>query len=140
MLRDVARNISYIMILVPVSLKSAFQNKSAFWALNIFMFIQNILLFLVWVVYFSNFSNLRGWQLADVATMNGIAAFAYGIAFLLCGGALDIGRSITEGGLDIHLGRPRPPIIGLLFREARVSGLGILQQDRPCGYFLAVTR
>ncbi|MGH1352346.1 MAG: ABC-2 family transporter protein [Methyloligellaceae bacterium] len=124
MWQELGKNISYIAILIPISLREVMLNRSAFWAMNIFMFIQNIILFLVWVIYFSNFSSLKGWQLGDVATLNGIAAFAYGLAFLFCGGALEVGRTIAGGELDIYLGRPRSPVIGLLFREPRVSGFG----------------
>lgn len=124
MWQNIKRNIRYASILIPASLKAATQNKAAFLSLSIFMFIQNIMFFMVWVIYFSNFSSLRGWELADVATMYGLAAFSFGLAFLLCGGALDLGRSIVDGELDIYLGRPRHPLMGILFRESRVAGLG----------------
>lgn len=124
MLKDIKGIFAYIAILVPAALKAAVQNKTAFWSLSFFMFVQNIIMFMIWVIYFSNFSNLRGWELSDLATLYGLAAFSFGLAFLLCGGALDLGRSIVEGELDIYLGRPRHPLIGLLFRESRAAGLG----------------
>lgn len=124
MLRTVIDNIKYMKLLVPLSLKNAMSNKTAFWSLNIFMFVQNLILFMMWLVYFHNFSSLKGWQPADVATLNGIAAFAFGIAFFFCGGALDLARAIMDGELDVYLGQPRHPLIGLLFRECRVAGIG----------------
>ncbi len=124
MWQQIKNNVYYASFLIPASLKAATQNKAAFLSLSIFMFIQNIMFFMVWVIYFSNFSSLRGWELADVATMYGLAAFSFGLAFLLCGGALDLGRSIVDGELDIYLGRPRHPLMGIMFRESRVAGLG----------------
>lgn len=124
MWQNVANNLSYIQLLVPIAFKNSMSNKTAFWSLNIFMFLQNLLLFMMWLVYFHNFSNLRGWGLGDVATLNGIAAFSYGLVFFFCGGTLDLARSIMDGELDVYLGQPRHPLIGLMFRECRVAGIG----------------
>ncbi|MCB1557172.1 MAG: ABC-2 family transporter protein [Alphaproteobacteria bacterium] len=124
MFKDIKGILDYIVLLVPAALRAATENRAAFWSLSFFMFLQNIIMFMIWVIYFDNFSNLRGWELADLATLYGLAAFAFGLAFLLCGGALDLGRSIVEGELDVHLGRPRHPLIGLLFRESRAAGVG----------------
>ncbi len=124
MWKQIQGNIRYASFLIPTALKAAVQNKAAFFSLSFFMFLQNMIMFMIWVVYFSNFSNLRGWELSDMATLYGLAAFSFGVAFLLCGGALDLGRSIVDGELDIYLGRPRHPLIGLLFRESRAAGLG----------------
>ncbi|MEJ2680828.1 MAG: ABC-2 family transporter protein [Gammaproteobacteria bacterium] len=113
-----------MILLIPVALKTALQNKTAFWSLSFFMLFQNIIMFLIWVIYFNNFSSILGWQLSDLAALFGLVSFSFGLAFLLCGGALDLGRAIVEGELDIHLGRPRHPLIGLLFKESRAAGLG----------------
>jgi len=124
MWNEIKGTLHYICILIPAALKAALQNKAAFCSLSFFMFFQNMIMFMIWVIYFANFSSLHGWKLSDLATLYGLAAFSFGLAFLLCGGALDLGRSVVDGELDIYLGRPRHPLIGLLFRESRASGLG----------------
>ena len=121
---SIRHTFEYIALLFPVAFKSAMKNRNAFYLLNSVMFIQNLLFFMTWVVYFNNFSNIRGWELPDVAAMFGLFAFSFGLAFLLFGGTLELGRAIIEGELDSYLGKPRSPLIGLLCKESRVPGLG----------------
>ncbi len=123
-MKTIRETIQYILLLIPPALKTAMQDRRAFYSLSVFMFLQNIIMFMSWVVYFSNFSSLKGWGLADVAVMYGMAAFSFGIAFLFSGGTLDMARMIGEGQLDIYLGRPRHPLPGLMFREGRAAGFG----------------
>ena len=87
---------------------------------------NNLIWFLIWVIYFANFSSLRGWQRADLALLMGIVAWAFGLTMLLCGGVRDIAQTIVEGGLDCHLGRPRHPLPGLLMRRVVPSAPGDL--------------
>ena len=42
------------------------------------MFANNLILFLLWVIYFTDFSSLRGWGLQDLALLLGIVAWAFG--------------------------------------------------------------
>jgi ABC-2 type transport system permease protein len=114
----------YVGLLIRAALRMAVADRTWFVTMSLFMFLQNMLMFSIWAIYFSRFSSLGGWHLEDLANLYGIAAFAFGMAFFLCGGALDVGRSIVGGELDIYLGRPRHPLPGLIFRESRVAGFG----------------
>lgn len=124
MTKTIKETLQYILLLLPASLRMAIGDKRAFATLATFMFLQNLIMFMIWVIYFANFSSLKGWHLEDLATLYGLAAFAFGSAFLFCGGTLDMGRAIVDGDLDIYLGRPRHPLPGLMFRESRAAGLG----------------
>jgi ABC-2 type transport system permease protein len=85
---------------------------------------NNLILFLLWVIYFADFSNLGGWGLRDLALLLGVVAWAFGLTVFLAGGLRDLANTIADGGLDIHLGRPRHPLPGLLLSRSIPSGLG----------------
>jgi ABC-2 type transport system permease protein len=76
------------------------------------------------VIYFARFSSIRGWALADMSLLLGIVAWAVGLTFLMAGGVRDLARTIVEGSLDVHLGRPRHPLPGLLISRSIPAGLG----------------
>jgi ABC-type uncharacterized transport system permease subunit len=88
------------------------------------MFANNLIMFLIWVIYFSNFSSLKGWRLDDMALLIGIVAWGFGLTVFLVGGVRDLARTIVEGGLDLYLGRPRHPLPALLMTRCLPSGLG----------------
>jgi ABC-2 type transport system permease protein len=90
------------------------------------MFGNNLVFYLVWVIYFGAFSSLGGWREADVALLMGMFAWAFGLVTFLTGGVRTIAQTIVEGGLDLHLGRPCHPLPTLLLARCEPSGLGDL--------------
>ena len=89
-----------------------------------FMFANNLIFFVVWVVFFSHFSSIRGWGQEDVALLIGIVAWAVGASLFFAGGVREIARAIVDGNLDVHLGRPAHPLPSLVFSASRPAGLG----------------
>jgi ABC-type uncharacterized transport system permease subunit len=85
---------------------------------------NNLIMSVVWLVYFSDFSNLRGWRFEDLALLMGIVAWAFGLTVFLLAGVRDLAQTIVDGGLDPHLGKPRHPLPGLLMSRSSPSGLG----------------
>ena len=101
------------------------------------MFANNLIFFLVWVIYFANFSSLRGWGREDLALLIGIVAWGFGLTIFLVGGARDLARTIVEGGLDLYLGRPRHPLPALLMTRCGPAGLGDMASALVFWLFLA---
>jgi ABC-2 type transport system permease protein len=90
------------------------------------MFANNLIMFLIWAIYFGNFSSIRGWGLEDMALLIGIVAWAFGLTVFLAEGAVYLADVIVDGGLDLHLGRPRHPLPSLIMSRSAPSGLGDL--------------
>jgi ABC-2 type transport system permease protein len=114
----------YIVALARLNLQASLAQPLVAAASAIMMFGNNLIFFLVWVIYFANFSNLRGWVLDDLALLIGVVTWAFGLTVFLAGGVRDLAQTIVDGGLDIHLGRPRHPLPGLLMSRSLPSGLG----------------
>jgi ABC-2 type transport system permease protein len=98
---------------------------------------NNLILSLIWVIYFANFSSLRGWALDDLMLLMGIVAWAFGLTIFLLAGVRDLAQTIVSGGLDLHLGRPRHPLPSLLMSRSGPAGLGDLASALIFWFWLA---
>jgi ABC-2 type transport system permease protein len=121
---NIASTAGYIGALVRLNLRAVFARPKLTLTTMAMMIGNNLILFMIWVIYFEKFSSIRGWGLQDMALVLGIVAWGCGLAFVMTGGIRDLARTIIDGGLDVHLGRPRHPLPGLLISRAIPSGLG----------------
>jgi ABC-2 type transport system permease protein len=107
-----------------MSIGSAFVRPLAGLSAVVLMAANNLLFFITFVIYFHNFSSLKGWVSEDIALLIGTTCWAFGLATFLAGGIRDLAITITNGGLDPYLGRPTHPLPALLIGQCQPSGLG----------------
>jgi ABC-2 type transport system permease protein len=115
---------SYLLAQFALNLRTGFARTWFALSMAAAMCLNNLTFFLVWVIYFSQFSGLAGWQSQDVALLIGIIAWAYGLLVVAGDGVRQLARSVADGRLDIYLGRPRHPLPGLILSRSTPSGLG----------------
>jgi ABC-2 type transport system permease protein len=89
-----------------------------------FMALNNFVWFCIWWLFFGLAGDVRGWVLRDVAEIYGILAVAYGIYSTFFGGARNVALFVHNGTLDVYLGRPRSPLLGVLFSRCDPTGVG----------------
>ena len=116
--------IAYLVALLRMNLKASLAQPVTSLIAAVMMFGNNLILFLIWVIYFARFSNIRGWVLQDLSLLLGVVAWGFGLTMLVAGGVRDLARTIVDGGLDVHLGRPRHPLPSLLISRSIPSGIG----------------
>ena len=92
--------------------------------LGTFMALNNFVWFVVWGLFFGLAGDVRGWTLRDVTEIYGILAVAYGIYATFFGGARNVALFVQNGALDVYLGRPRSPLLGVLFSRCDPTGFG----------------
>ncbi|HEU4619152.1 MAG TPA: ABC-2 family transporter protein [Gammaproteobacteria bacterium] len=92
--------------------------------LAVFMALNNFVWFAIWWLFFGLAGSVRGWTLRDVTELYGVVAVAYGIYAAFFGGARSVAQLALDGGLDVYLGRPRSPLLGVLFSRSDPTGLG----------------
>ncbi len=114
----------WLKALIKTNIKSALADKSNFIIMSLFMTANNLVWFVIWWIFFAVAGDINGWSLEDVARLFGITAFAYGIGFVFFGGATHMAQIIADGYLDIHLGRPRPALLSLMFSRSQPEGVG----------------
>ena len=90
------------------------------------MLINDLMLLVFWVVLFSRFPNIRGWDLPGVVTLYGLVATGYGIATVIFGNAGRVAQLITNGDLDYYLALPADPLVHLLVSRSSLSAWGEL--------------
>jgi ABC-2 type transport system permease protein len=117
-------NLRYLVALARLNIRASLARPLLAATSAVMMLANNLILFLIWVIYFANFSTLRGWGQSDLALLIGIVAWAFGLTIVLVGGVREIAHTIVDGGLDAHLGRPRHPLPGLLMSRSAPAGLG----------------
>src|SRR5512136_635573 len=88
------------------------------------MILNDGVYFLVWIIFFDRFKDIRGWQLVDMFMVFGISAGAYGLASILFGNAFNLGDIIVNGCLDYYLSLPRPTLLHVLASRTIPSGFG----------------
>ena len=118
------RSFGYLGALIATNLRAGFARPGPASMQLVLMAVNNLIFFVVWALYFDRFPNLRGWGQADVAMLYGVAAFGFGVSVALAGGVRDLARTIVDGGLDVHLGRPRHPLPSLLMSRSIPAGFG----------------
>ena len=114
----------YLGALIATNLRAGFARPGPAAMQLVLMAINNLIFFVVWALYFDRFPSLRGWGQADVAMLYGVAAFGFGVSVALAGGVRDLARTIVDGGLDVHLGRPRHALPSLLMSRSIPAGFG----------------
>ena len=118
--------LDYLLALARLNLRSGLAPAGVALLSALLMFGNNVIFFAIWAIYFANFSSLRGWTLADMAMLMGMCEWAFGLTVVLAGGVRHMAQTIVDGGLDLHLGRPRHPLPSLLMSRSLPSGLGDL--------------
>jgi ABC-2 type transport system permease protein len=88
------------------------------------MIINNAMYFLIWVIFFDQFEDVRGWGLTEMYVTFGIAASSFGLVSILFGNAFNLGEIILKGRLDYYLSLPRPVLLHALASRTVASGLG----------------
>jgi ABC-2 type transport system permease protein len=114
----------YILALLTANWREHYTDMSRALYLSGFMFVQNLLFFLLWVIFFGSVGEIRGWRLQDVALLYGFVAFAVGFAMFLCDGVRTLPLRIQDQSFDAFVVRPRHPLPALMFSRSSAASLG----------------
>lgn len=118
------RELKFLLSLWKTDLAGLIEYRGAFIAQSLGMMLNDGVYFLVWVIFFDRFRDVRGWGLTDMFLVFGVSASAFGLAGLLFGNAFYLAEIISGGRLDYYLSLPRPVLLHLLASRAVPSGLG----------------
>jgi ABC-2 type transport system permease protein len=117
-------NLKFLLAVWKANLQSAMEYRVSFLTQMIGMILNNGIYFLVWVIFFDRFDNVRGWGVTDMYVTFGITASAFGLVSILFGNAFTLGDIITRGRLDYYLSLPKPVLLHALASRSIASGLG----------------
>ena len=118
------RELKFLLAVWKANLQSVMEYRVAF-LLQVFgMMVNNAIYFLIWVIYFDRFKEVRGWGINDMFVTYGIIASGFGLVSLLFGNVFNLGEVIAKGRLDYYLSMPRPVLLHTVASRSIASGLG----------------
>ena len=118
------KEIKFLTALWKVNLASAMEYRVAFISQSFGMILNDGVYFLVWILFFDRFKDIRGWQLTDMFMVFGVSAGAFGLAGMLFGNAFNLSEIIVNGRLDYYLSLPKPTLLHVLASRTVPSGFG----------------
>ena len=118
------KELKFLVSLWKTNLSAAMEYRVAFISQSIGMILNDGVYFLIWIIFFERFKDIRGWQLTDMFMVFGISAGAYGLSGMLFGNAFNLSDIIVNGRLDYYLSLPRPTLLHVLASQASPSGFG----------------
>lgn len=118
------KKFAWVWAIIQINWQNMTAHKGAFWSLALLMCLQNLMYFSLWGVVFYRIGDMRGWGLREVAFLFGSGAMGYGLVFSVLGGINQLGHTIHDGELDMHLARPRPVLWLALMSRMRADSLG----------------
>ena len=118
------RTLRFTLALVSTSVQSSLANRVAFLMQAAFMALNNLMFLTTWVILFGRFGRVGDYRLPDMLLLYGVAAAGFGVAIVLCGGVLELSRSIAYGELDALLCQPKSVLLRALSSRSQASGVG----------------
>ncbi|MBN1667845.1 MAG: ABC-2 family transporter protein [Anaerolineales bacterium] len=116
--------VKFLLAVWKANLQSAMEYRVSFLMQMLGMMLNNLMYFLIWVIFFDRFQEVRGWGLTDMLVTFGITSSTFGLVSILFGNALNLGELITGGRLDYYLSLPKPVLLHALASRSNASGLG----------------
>jgi ABC-2 type transport system permease protein len=117
--------LNFLRALTAVNLSSAMEYRTSFLTQILFMFINNGIYFVFWLIFFNQFGEVRGYDIGDIYLLFAIVAFGYGIGHLFAGNTgKHLAYVIAQGRLDYYLVLPRNLLLHVIFSRMQVSAVG----------------
>ncbi len=109
---------------VWLNFKAQLEYRGAFISQAAAMFLNNGAWVVFWVVFFTRFPALRGWDLKDYITLWAICAGGFGLANSICGNGWHIQSLIARGQLEVWMLYPRALLPHLLVGRMNPTAVG----------------
>jgi ABC-2 type transport system permease protein len=109
---------------VRTSFSSSLSLRESFILQALFLLLSNAIFFTFWLLYFGNFSSIKGWNVEEMACLYAVVSGSYGIFTVFFGGIRYLARFIFEGDLDTFLLRPVNPLLQITGSKSMPGGWG----------------
>src|SRR5215510_5056820 len=118
------KELEFLFAVWKSNLLSAMEYRMSF-LLQVFgMMLNDFMYFIIWIIFFQQFKEVRGWGVNDMYVTFGILASAFGLMSMLFGNALFLSEIINKGRLDYYLSLPRPVLLHTVSSRMISSGMG----------------
>src|SRR5574340_688220 len=117
-------NFRFLSAVWKANLQSAMEYRAAFLLQVLGMMANDFMYFIIWIVFFDRFKEVRGWGLTDMWITYGVLASGFGLISLLFGNTFYLSDIIVNGRLDYYLSLPRPVLLHAVSSRMISNGMG----------------
>jgi ABC-2 type transport system permease protein len=118
------RELKFLLAIWKANLLSAMEYRVAFLTQAVGMMLNDFMYFIIWIIFFDRFKEVRGWGVNDMFLTYGVLASSFGLVSLLFGNAFNLSDIISKGRLDYYLSMPRPVLLHAVASRMIASGMG----------------
>jgi ABC-2 type transport system permease protein len=118
------KELKFLLAVWKTNLLSAMEYRVAFISQAVGMMLNDFMYFVIWIIFFQQFKDVRGWGISDMYITYGVLASAFGLMSMLFGNALYLSEIINKGRLDYYLSLPRPVLLHTVSSRMISSGIG----------------
>jgi len=118
------KELKFLLAVWKSNLLSVMEYRFAFLSQVIGMILNDFMYFMIWIIFFNRFNDVRGWGISNMYVTYGILATSFGLMSLLFGNALYLSDIINKGRLDYYLSLPRPVLLHTVSSRMIASGMG----------------
>jgi ABC-2 type transport system permease protein len=118
------KELRFLLAVWKSNLLSAMEYRVSFLTQVLGMMLNDFMYFLIWIIFFQQFKDVRGWGVNDMYITYGILASSFGLMSMLFGNALYLSDIINKGRLDYYLSLPRPVLLHTISSRMIASGVG----------------
>jgi ABC-2 type transport system permease protein len=118
------KELKFLLAVWKANLLSAMEYRGSFLTQAVGMMVNDFMYFVIWIIFFDRFNDVRGWGLNDMYVTYGVLASSFGLVSMFFGNAFYLSDIINKGRLDYYLSLPRPVLLHAVSSRMIVSGVG----------------
>ena len=122
----VKKTIKLIWEYFKINLQSAMEYRTSFLTQASFMFINDIIWVIFWVIFFNKFPLINAWSFKDLMLMYVIITTSWGLVGVFFGNFKNIAEVIRDGQLDFYLALPKEELSHVLISKSKFDAFGDL--------------
>ena len=111
---------------VVVGIKSAWEYKISFFVTIFSMFVNDILLIGIWIIFFAKFKTVNGWTFENTQILFANLLLGFSIAITFFSGVMKMAERISKGKIDTYLTQPKSVLFRMLTDDFQLSVFGDL--------------
>lgn len=123
---EVKRLFKFIGQYFKINLQSAMEYRISFFTQAGFMFLNDIVWVIFWIIFFNKFSAINNWGFRDLMVLYTVITAAWGLAGVFFGNFRYLAEVIKEGQLDFYLTLPKEELTHILISKSKFDAFGDL--------------
>lgn len=108
------------------NLLAAMEYRISFILQVVGMMVNDLLMIVLWVIFFQKFGEINGWTFRDTVMLWSITTVNFAIVMMMTRGVSELAKSITRGDLDYYLSFPVDTLWFLSVSQMSVPAMGDL--------------